>query len=1631
MVTSQKIILKVERASASDEMTRRFSAKVMLPSSEKVDIVGGAVFADKKERSTRSGIFTAEGGVDGRVCVCDTYGRFDVDQALSYAKEKGALALIVTEEPKKYHSVGVPTIIISRDNLHHIKEDLPGAVVSVSYTSGSYSSIPVSLALIGTDEETVEWKGNMRVPTNTTDHLDLDAAYVSKAILSKKYTGEIAEFLNKDEMAGNVCLVSDCEKDHQFTQIVRLAAQYGATALFTTYEEPPSANTVLPVVVIKDEIRRKMKDRNMIISFSYGPDTATRSPEPKSKATPSAPKSYASAVQGRTSVSTSSPKGPSRAPKVKKSDKKTKKAASFNPFGILGDAIESVGRSIGLMYDPQSKKKFKAIVAAGTSWSKDMQLYHEAIELLNWVASVENLNNRSAEFEALIEAIREVYEDHDLGDVMLVAFCANLHNVLPDAASRDQLIEHTVDLVGNIKRDGSESIYDYVDSDDLDAFIVKLIKFLANKSLNKGSMKGFILNALWIRVFHCRSLKFGRWDDLKAIVPASFFRVERDVLLSFMSLQHYNTLSILTATSLRDICLSFSGEDKVSVLRLAINGLGRLYQGDSTSRFDWQKEFEAIREVTTLNLLDRFEVQNSGVEVMESEKKLISVLVERIGRSPSQAFNDFESIYETLRIDSKLYDFVTEVMRKSICSQLEDRRNILSPSSVSELLQMSIGRDLLSNAMGAYALKAYAEHGLFKRYKGQDKDKLFVLGRMSRFLSNNDSCTQVDATSVILDAISSCIKSSGDCFQLCLSTLDISQEWQDIFYDSDDSELPLRIGEIIVTETGICSTVRASPLLLHNVISRLKSRHDCRLSHFLYLKLVHGLQQECKDIANAISFFESFCQIDRGQSAESKTIVSEIIFYSFSEWNPSSITDLLKIEATLLQNISDALNTISTGEGYEEMIKRNAIECLKMMSSVADKWCEKFKKDKFSMMELQAVRVELTAESQDSLTNVSGNQFPSGSDVDQKIAEMKCLADTIRGRLTFAVQKDDVIFSVSINDLSTHYRLQMESSLSNLTSKYFSSVDPVDNLSSIRRHYTIINNFVTENKMELEAASHFRVVRSALFQHEVGVWSEIHSADFFAKVSSSIGHLKSLLSPEATFSSVSAAVDVLDADNVSFDDEMSSIMAFLHVAEHETARARLKHVMTLAKMTKRISNFVECCKTFHFAFTESDDCFGELESISDRLNGIEGEEWDVGKSLHAGERIVELLQPPPSLTDLSDQLQYYLPVIDFFDALRFCSPVFHLAREKGWFGKKGLGSFYEEFANVTNVIKHKQSFEMAVLDRLEPTIRCLSAVGDSLQCDRISSFLQTLDGVSDLKAPQNIIAMRLVQENVCKIQDWLSEGMDDMAAILGKFALIQSSGRIIVDDDGSLDEQRGLKRAISLHFSRNDRSDVVMDEWEIQPLIQYLGFATHNNDESRVNVERFIRIYEQCVNVMKAQQEMAGVGFQCSDATKRLEFVLDQNTEDLSHKWLSEADDLMHQCKIWLEGVRSSYRCSLLFWMSELRHIFQCMCDIHSQDGEECAIEQQMLLNILSQLPINTDCSTLIEQHACSLSGRSWLEDASIFVTECGNLSEAPAIPSCGSKRIIIHKVDCLSISLFASQLHLLQHIYKVRRRRW
>lgn len=528
---SHRAILRVETASASGRIARRFATTVLLPSTDKVDIKGCAVFAEPK-RSTRSGSFIADGGggVEGKVCVCDTYDSHDVERALSYAKREGALALIATEKPKQ--GVNVPTILISRDQLRLIKDDLRGSVVSVSYTSGSYESLSVTLVLQNpsSDKDALKWDGKIRVPANTADHLDLKLERVSEALLYRNHFGDIAEFLNKDDMAGNVCLVGDSTSDRDFKRILGLAAQYGATALFTTYEEP-LRDIPLPVVVVGRKFFDELKKPGVMVSFKYKSDAQRMASEPESKAK-SPPKSYASALTGSSSESSSK----------KTALPQTKPEKTNNWGGMILNTIRSL-----VTYAPQSNTMFKAIVANGTSWSRDVHLYHEATELLVWIRSVKNAKNRSLELESLNKAIGDMINDHSgAGDVMIVAFCAKLHDLLShehETTLQRQLRDNTVKLIENIKIDESDSISSNVDTADLNQYVTDLADYLSTLPRNKGNMTGFVLNALWIRVHHCQSLKNGHWDRLHEISTRMLFKDEQETLLAslfhvFVPVQH-------------------------------------------------------------------------------------------------------------------------------------------------------------------------------------------------------------------------------------------------------------------------------------------------------------------------------------------------------------------------------------------------------------------------------------------------------------------------------------------------------------------------------------------------------------------------------------------------------------------------------------------------------------------------------------------------------------------------------------------------------------------------------------------------------------------------------------------------------------------------------------------------------------------------------------------------------------------------------------------------------------------------------------------------------------------------------------------------------------------------------------
>ena len=84
----------------------------------------------------------------------------------------------------------------------------------------------------------------------------------------------------------------------------------------------------------------------------------------------------------------------------------------------------------------------------------------------------------------------------------------------------------------------------------------------------------------------------------------------------------------------------------------------------------------------------------------------------------------------------------------------------------------------------------------------------------------------------------------------------------------------------------------------------------------------------------------------------------------------------------------------------------------------------------------------------------------------------------------------------------------------------------------------------------------------------------------------------------------------------------------------------------------------------------------------------------------------------------------------------------------------------------------------------------------------------------------------------------------------------------------------------------------------------------------------------------------------------------------------------------------------------------------------------------------NSECLSLLLEYINeeAPSDISWLEDVSNLVNICGVYSEELQLqsfkaiePSC-HKKLMIHKIHCSEDMVYSAPLHVLQHIYKVRR---
>lgn len=1342
-----------------------------------LQLTGKAVILDCEgtTRSSRPFFNTTVEDIKGKLCVFKSLDEQSSNEALIFAKKSGAQALLTTHLPSTRPTI--PTILIPRD-LSAFMNKLPSKPqVTVVPLTGSYTTVNVTLTaeLMSDSTKSVEWKSKMFIPVTLVKETTHSLQFAEMMDITRYAFRDHRDKLSSldfcgadDHVSGKICLFNATHAGDA-NRVVELLTKHGARALILVGKDVPDHTEItLPVLDnIDKDLLMHLKNAGL---DSTGIDfglTIEYTGEVKTKPSSSDPQSKIDA-----------PETPPASPASHRHShqKKDPPTQSQGFFGGIKAGVKAIASAF-VSYTPKSGKEFREVIKAGTSWSfegKESRSYQRAIEILDKIDNkIGKKEEQEQEMEALAKAVAEMTSsDSFVGDLMVLLFCHQMTSLMSKLGMRalgefyDAMIEvrniHAPSLccllvrflilcpaaivsLQNVSKmvidtEGFNLSLRLEDKTAIDQCICHLTRRVSDKADNMSKHSVFVLNAIWIRSYVCQALRFDSWEDLRKVTTLKHISSHQSVITSFMDPSEYNTLLITSIARDQDlitICKLFNESvicgEGIPMKPRALRRLRIIYEANKSSQEEWLNNFKETRELTMLNIIGKLNIYG------DRKQDIIGSVIKRASFESLGSFDGLHSIVSPLSIHHTNYDLIVREINTSACSSLSRTGKMLpSLTDVSKLLHSPIGATLL-NGHGWKALMTYLSK--IKESGNGIRDQIELLSDVydsflrDPKLSENRMNYKDELEKIIMQSV----QQTDHHLDFALWAFQIANERHDMFMGSNI--ICRNVAKIIINQTGLASTVRESPSILDKIPSfQLVSQPGASFIECLSYELIARLKALTANIENAVSF----CM--RTSSAKSQLIAdiaSSILISSFSNWNPSSLEDLLNEDASTLENVHTLMMNAPTDIG-------RARQGVTKLKSISTKWVVQFNQNAFDASQLDKILRCWTVEKQNALREISGQEFPSKIDLEKKIQEIKTVLEATRSMLTFHFG----VSSVSIQDIAVSYRLYTTngSVLHGMTSLFFGNTDPSVPLALIKTHRDKVDALVTKHGRELNAAAYFIFNKSLLFHHYFGPRAELELDDLLDKLSTILDKFELLLSPEANFSLISEAAKALEKENCNIESELEVIKSFPYPAMdiNNTSTAYLQHSMTVAIMSKPLKNFIASCTAYKFAFVTADADFSELCSICDMLEGDEGLEVNARKCYEMGNRIADILVPYTNALDLTARLDSCLPIFRFFDELRFCSTTFAFAGERNWFGDDGLKTFYQEYSNVSNIFSSNQeSYESEILDRLEPTIRAISSIGGALDRTSVATLLVDFKGRDDIF---KVDEMRMIQTNICKIQ---------------------------------------------------------------------------------------------------------------------------------------------------------------------------------------------------------------------------------------------------------------------------------------
>jgi hypothetical protein len=486
-------------------------------------------------------------------------------------------------------------------------------------------------------------------------------------------------------------------------------------------------------------------------------------------------------------------------------------------------------------------------------------------------------------------------------------------------------------------------------------------------------------------------------------------------------------------------------------------------------------------------------------------------------------------------------------------------------------------------------------------------------------------------------------------------------------------------------------------------------------------------------------------------------------------------------------------------------------------------------------------------------------------------------------------------------------------------------------------------------------------------------------------------------------------------------------------------------------MSVPVQHFILCCDQFGFAIASSDVNFAALRRDVEEFYGDKADESTLDKCLDFFQHLYRFLCPGTPLDDPIAEREALLVVFPLLELLATISQYPELwayASEMEWFGEEGLKRFYEEYGNVTNVLLgDSASYEMSLLDAMEPAMRLVSAIGNLRETTNMLVLFERFTANQDIVIGMNGSIgqdIRQVHSRLSEIKDWFSNGVDEVAAAHSVYNAAHRSGTYFIagQDNKETSESPQVhdeRYTLTLQFTvdTTDTSDIRRLQGEaLNQFIQQLGMIQNENSGTSSEMQAFVDLYQLLSCAARNLLTMQSVGYEklsISNFTCRAGSGFFEEASVL----LKKTESYMRGFKSWLRSTREIYKVSTLFFTEELRGVYELVQAIGRNEVEPGILTQSLArlrpmwnteIDERRELDILQRCLTAFRNRS-DAQARSWLIEVSQLLTnihEEMGVAEVVLAAPCRSN-VVLHSLRCRDDEEPQALLAILQYIFKVR----